>query len=53
MAKNYLASMSQRAPTIIDYGSEEAERFDDSEQLRDLNTPGNLLMSKQIAQTGN
>jgi RNA polymerase sigma factor RpoE len=52
-AKNYLASMGRRAPTSTNYDSEEAEAFDDSDQLRDLNTPENLLMSKQIAQTVN
>ena len=52
-AKNYLASMGRRAPTSTNYDSEEAEAFDDSDQLRDLNTPENLLMSKQIAQNVN
>src|SRR4030066_2528117 len=46
-AKNYLTSMGRRAPTSTNYDSEEAEAFDDSDQLRDLNTPENLLMSKQ------
>jgi len=52
-AKNYLASMGRRAPTSTNYDSEEAEAFDDSEQLRDLNTPDNVLMSKQIAKSVN
>ena len=52
-AKNYLVSMGRRAPTTTNYDSEEAEGFDDGDQLRDLNTPENLLMSKQIAQTVN
>ena len=52
-AKNYLTSMGRRPPTSTNYDSEEAEAFDDSDQLRDLNTPENLLMSKQIAQTVN
>jgi RNA polymerase sigma factor RpoE len=52
-AKNYLASMGRRVPTSTSYDSQEAEAFDDSDQLRDLNTPENLLMSKQIAQTVN
>jgi RNA polymerase sigma factor RpoE len=52
-AKNYLVSMGRRAPTITNYDAEEAEGFDDGDQLRDLNTPENLLMSKQIAQTVN
>ncbi len=52
-AKNYLVSMGRRAPTATNYDAEEAEGFDDGEQLRDLNTPENLLTSKQIAQTVN
>jgi RNA polymerase sigma factor RpoE len=52
-AKNYLVSMGRRAPTATNYDSEEAEGFDDGDQLRDLNTPENLLVSKQIAQTVN
>jgi len=40
-------------PTTTNYDAEEAEGFDDGDQLRDLNTPENLLMSKQIAQTVN
>lgn len=52
-AKNYLASAGRRAPTLTNYDAEEAEGFDDSDRLRDLNTPENLLMSKQIAQAVN
>jgi RNA polymerase sigma factor RpoE len=52
-AKNHLASMGRRVPTTTNYDSQEAETFDDSDQLRDFNTPENLLMSKQIAQTVN
>jgi RNA polymerase sigma factor RpoE len=52
-AKNYLAATGRRAPTTTNYDTEEAETFDDGEQLRDLNTPENLLMSKEIARTVN
>ncbi len=52
-AKNYLVSTGRRAPTITNYDAEEAENFDDGDQLRDFNTPENVLMSKQIAQTVN
>ena len=52
-AKNYLVSTGRRAPTITNYDAEEAESFDDGEQLRDLNTPENVLMGKQIARTVN
>ena len=52
-AKNFLASRGRRAPTSTDFNAEEAETFDDAEQLRDINTPENELMSKQIADTVN
>ena len=38
-AKNYLASRGRRPPTTTEFDSEEAEVFDDAEQLRDQNTP--------------
>src|SRR5476649_635267 len=50
-AKNYLVAMGRRAPTSTEVDNEEAETFEDADQLRDINTPENLLMSKQIAQT--
>jgi RNA polymerase sigma-70 factor, ECF subfamily len=52
-AKNYLVAMGRRAPTTTDIDSEEAEGFDDGDQLRDLNTPENELASRQIAETVN
>lgn len=52
-AKNYLVAQGRRAPTSTEYDSEEAETFDDGEQLRDINTPENLLLSKQIGETVN
>ena len=52
-AKNYLAATGRRAPTSTNFDSEEAEAFDDGDQLRDFNTPENVLMSKQIARTVN
>ena len=45
--------MGRRAPTTTNYDSEDAEWFDNSEQLSDFITPENLLMSKQIARTVN
>src|SRR5450759_5597722 len=48
-AHNYLASMGRRVPTTTNYDAEEAEGFDDGDQLRDLNTPENELHGKQIA----
>ena len=52
-AKNYLVAMGRRAPTTTDIDSEEAEGFDTSDQLRDLNTPESELASRQIADTVN
>lgn len=50
-AKNYLVAMGRRAPTTTEFGSDEAEGFDDGNQLRDINTPESMLMSKEIAAT--
>ncbi|MEX0958426.1 MAG: RNA polymerase sigma factor RpoE [Burkholderiales bacterium] len=52
-AKNYLVAMGRRAPTTTEFDSEEAENFDDGDQLRDMNTPEAEMMSKQIAATVN
>jgi RNA polymerase sigma-70 factor (ECF subfamily) len=52
-AKNYLVAMGRRAPTTTDIDSEEAEDYEDADQLRDLNTPENELMSRQVAETVN
>ncbi|MBS4098487.1 MAG: RNA polymerase sigma factor RpoE [Sulfuricella sp.] len=52
-AKNFLVAQGRRAPTSTDFNAEEAETFDDADQLRDINTPENVLMSKQIGETVN
>jgi len=52
-AKNYLVAMGRRAPTTTAIDSEEAEGFEDGDQLRDLNTPEDELASKQVAETVN
>jgi RNA polymerase sigma-70 factor (ECF subfamily) len=52
-AKNYLVAMGRRAPTTTEFDSEEAENFEDGDQLRDLNTPEAELMTRQIAATVN
>jgi RNA polymerase sigma-70 factor (ECF subfamily) len=52
-AKNYLVAMGRRAPTTTEFDISEAENFEDGEQLKDVNTPENELMSKQIANTVN
>src|SRR5580692_3925788 len=48
-AKNYLVAMGRRAPTTTEHDAEDAESFEDGDQLRDINTPENMLMSKQVA----
>lgn len=52
-AKNYLVAMGRRAPTTTEIDSEEAEGFEDGDQLRDLNTPEDELASKQVAEAVN
>jgi RNA polymerase sigma-70 factor, ECF subfamily len=52
-AKNYLVAMGRRAPTATEFDSEEAEGFEDGDQLRDINTPESVLMSNEIARTVN
>jgi RNA polymerase sigma-70 factor (ECF subfamily) len=52
-AKNYLVAMGRRTPTSTEVDAEEAEGYDDGEQLRDINTPESLLLSKEIGTTVN
>ena len=52
-AKNYLMALGRRAPTSTEVEAEDAEGFEDGEQLRDINTPESLLLSKEIAKTVN
>jgi len=52
-AKNYLVAQGRRAPTSTDFDADEAEGFEDADQLRDINTPESLLQSKQIGETVN
>ena len=52
-AKNYLVALGRRAPTVTEFDADEAEGFEDGEQLRDINTPESLLMSQEIAETVN
>jgi len=52
-AKNYLVSLGRRAPTATGVDSEEAEGIEEGDQLRDLNTPENQMMSRQLADTVN
>ena len=52
-AKNYLMAMGRRAPTSTEIEAEEAEGFDEGEQLRDINTPESALLTSEIAKTVN
>jgi RNA polymerase sigma-70 factor (ECF subfamily) len=52
-AKNYLMAMGRRAPTSTEVEAQDAEGFEDGEQLRDINTPESMLLSKEIAATVN
>jgi RNA polymerase sigma-70 factor (ECF subfamily) len=52
-AKNYLMALGRRAPTSTEVEAEDAEGFEDAEQLRDINTPESMLLSKEIATTVN
>ena len=52
-AKNYLMAMSRRAPTSTEVEAEDAEGYDEGEQLRDINTPESVLLTNEIAETVN
>ncbi len=52
-AKNYLVALGRRAPTSTGFDNEEAEGFEDAEQLRDTATPENELLGREIAVTVN
>jgi len=52
-AKSYLMALGRRAPTSTEVEAEDAEGFEDGEQLRDINTPESMLLSKEIAETVN
>lgn len=52
-AKNHLVAMGRRAPTSTEMDAEEAENLEAGDQLRDLNTPENQMMSRQVGDTVN
>lgn len=52
-AKNYLVALGRRAPTTSEINAEDAETFEDGDQLRDLDTPEHELISRQIVETVN
>jgi len=52
-AKNYLMALGRRAPTSTEIEAEEAEGFEEADQLRDINTPESVLLSNEIGATVN
>ncbi len=52
-AKNHLVALGRRAPTSTEFDAEEAESLESGEQLRDLNTPENQMMSRQVGDVVN
>ena len=52
-AKNYLVSMGRRPTVSTGVEVEDAENFEDVDELRTMETPESSLMTKQIAQTVN
>lgn len=52
-AKNHLVALGRRAPTSTELDAEEAESLESADQLRDLNTPENQMMSRQVGDTVN
>lgn len=52
-AKNYLVAMGRRPQISTDIEVEDAENFEDGQELRTIDTPETELMSKQIAKTVN
>ena len=52
-AKNYLMAAGRRAPTSTGVDSDEAENLAEGEQLRDINTPESLILSREIGDTVN
>jgi len=52
-AKNYLVSLKRRPSVSTGIELEDAENFEDGDELRTMETPESSLMTKQIAQTVN
>ncbi|WP_292842738.1 RNA polymerase sigma factor RpoE [Methylotenera sp.] len=52
-AKNYLVSMGRRPTVSTGVEIEDAENFEDGDELRTMETPESSMMTKQIAQTVN
>ncbi|MCA3230604.1 MAG: RNA polymerase sigma factor RpoE [Burkholderiales bacterium] len=49
-AKNHLVAQGRRAPTTTETEVEDAENFDEADQLRDYNTPDAMLLSRQVGE---
>ncbi len=47
-AKNYLLANKRRAPTSTPFDTDDAESFEEASLLREVSTPENELMSKQV-----
>jgi len=52
-AKNYLVAMGRRPRAVPEIEVEDAENFEDGDELRTIATPETELMSKQVAQAVN
>lgn len=52
-AKNHLVAMGRRPQASNDIEIEDAENFEDGDELRTVDTPESELMTKEIAQTVN
>ncbi len=52
-AKNYLLAAKRRVPTTTIFDADDAEDFEDGGLLREVNTPENELMSKQVVEVVN
>ena len=52
-AKNYLVAMGRRPQATGDIEIEDAENFEDGNELRTMDTPETELLGKEIAQTVN
>lgn len=52
-AKNHLVAQGRRAPTSTETEVEDAERMDDAGQLRDVDTPDSMLLSKRVGEAVN
>ena len=50
-AKNYLVAMGRRPQTSNEIEVEDAENFEDGDELRTMDTPETELMTKEIAKT--